>query len=49
MLLNPPIHSFPSEKAKLYPKITHITDTIQARAKCCINTETTFLELTYHA
>ena len=46
ILPNPPIHSFPSEKAKLYPNITHKTETTQARAKCCISTETTFFELT---
>ena len=42
----PPIQSLPSEKARLYPIITQIIETMQARAKCCIKTETTFLEFT---
>ena len=45
-LLRSPIHAFPDENAKLYPNITQIIDTTQATAKCCIKTDTTFLEFT---
>ena len=46
ILLKSPIHALPEENAKLYPNVTQIIDTTQATAKCCIKTDTTFLEFT---